>query len=86
LARHLTEDHQTASISNAEMAMLDHAVKLTREPWNMTREDIEKLRKSGWSDGAILDLTQISGYYAFVNRMADGLGVDLEPRWAKRDE
>ena len=57
-------------------------MKLTREPWNITHEDIETLRKTGWRDSAILDLTQVTGYYAFANRLADGLGVELEPRWA----
>jgi alkylhydroperoxidase family enzyme len=40
--------------------------------------DIARLRKAGWSDRAILDLTLVVGYFAFVNRIADGLGVQLE--------
>ena len=58
--------------------MLDHAVKLTREPWACTEADVDRLRAVGWSDRAILDLTLIVGYFAFVNRIADGLGVELE--------
>ncbi len=40
--------------------------------------DIARLRSAGWSDRAILDLTLVVGYFAFVNRIADGLGVELE--------
>jgi alkylhydroperoxidase family enzyme len=60
-------------------------VKLTREPWGMTRGDIEQLRAAGWSDAAILDLCIVASYYAFVNRLADGLGVELEARWGKKE-
>ena len=66
------------------MAMLDYAVKLTQTPWEMEREDVEKLRQEGFSDGAILDINQITGYYNFVNRLADGLGVELESYWRKK--
>ncbi|MCI0533639.1 MAG: hypothetical protein L0Z50_00275 [Verrucomicrobiales bacterium] len=72
------KDYARAPISDAERALLDHAVKLTREPWACTEADVERLRAAGWSDRAILDLTLIVGYFAFVNRIADGLGVELE--------
>lgn len=65
--------------------MLDYAVKLTREPWTMKQTDIHSLRETGWSDAAILDMNLVSSYYAFVNRLADGLGVGLEARWTPRE-
>ncbi len=58
--------------------MLDFAVKLTVEPWVSRETDIVRLRQAGWSDRAILDLTLVVAYFAFVNRIADGLGVELE--------
>jgi alkylhydroperoxidase family enzyme len=58
--------------------LLDFAVKLTREPWACAETDITRLRSAGWSDRAILDLTLVVGYFAFVNRIAQGLGVELE--------
>ena len=61
--------------------MLDYAVRVTREPWTVRREDIERLRSSGFSDRAVLDISLVTGYYAFVNRLADGLGVPLEVFW-----
>ena len=53
-------------------------MKLTREPWAHTAADVAHLGEAGWSDRAILDLTLVVGYFAFVNRIADGLGVALE--------
>ena len=61
--------------------MLEYATKLTREPWNMKQADVAKLREDGFEDVDILDINQITGYFAFVNRLADGLGVELEAYW-----
>lgn len=65
--------------------MLDYAIKLTLEPWNMQQADVERLRQAGFSDREILDINQIAGYYAYVNRLADGLGVELEPFWDSKE-
>jgi alkylhydroperoxidase family enzyme len=40
--------------------------------------DIESLREVGLDDRAIHDACAIVSYFAFVNRIADGLGVELE--------
>ena len=72
------DDYTKANLSRADRVLLDHVAKLTREPWAMTESDIHALREVGFSDGAIHDLTFVAGYYAFVNRLADGLGVEIE--------
>lgn len=59
--------------------MLDFAVRLNRSPWDMAEADVEGLRKVGFSDRAILDAVLVTSYFAFVNRIASGLGVELEP-------
>jgi len=58
--------------------MLDYADKLTREPWNMTEADLAPLREAGLNDRGILDLNQVVAYFAYVNRVADGLGVAVD--------
>jgi alkylhydroperoxidase family enzyme len=58
--------------------MLDYAVKLTRTPSDITAADIESLRSTQFDDRAIHDICAITAYFAFVNRIADGLGVELE--------
>ena len=58
--------------------MLDYADKLTRSPQSMRPEDVQRLREAGFDDRAIHDLCAIVAYFAFVNRIADGLGVELE--------
>lgn len=60
-------------------AMLDYAEKLTRTPAAMHRKDVEAFRRVGFSDADVLHIAEVTAYYAYVNRIADGLGVDLEP-------
>lgn len=58
--------------------MLTYAEKLTLTPGSMVRDDVEALKDAGFSEHEILDINQIVGYFAYVNRLADGLGVPLE--------
>ncbi len=77
----MRRDYRQAPLDAKTRALLDYAFQLAREPWAMAAEDISKLRAAGWSDAAILDLNLVASYFAFVNRIADGLGVELERRW-----
>ena len=58
--------------------MLDYAIKLTRTPSAMTADDIDLLRAAGFEDRAVHDICAIAAYFCFVNRIADGLGVEME--------
>lgn len=81
LVTQLEMDYTQADLSDADRAMLDYSAKLTQTPGDMIRGDVEKLKTAGFSDRAILDIAQIVAYYAYVNRIADGLGVSLEDYW-----
>ena len=67
-------------LSAADRAMLAFAVKLAREPRAMTRGDVEALRAAGFSDTGVHDVVQITGFFSYYNRLAEGLGLDPEPR------
>ena len=58
--------------------MLGYAVKLTVYPHAMTESDVLKLKDVGFTDTDILHICEVVAYYAYVNRIADGLGVELE--------
>ncbi len=58
--------------------MLAYAAKLTRSPGEMQRSDVEALTAVGFTDRDVLDIAEVVGYYAYVNRIADGLGVQTE--------
>lgn len=81
LVGQLKADWRQAKLDEAQRAMLAYAEKLTVEPWNVEEEDVVALRRAGFSDTDILDINQIVGYYAYVNRLAQGLGVELEEFW-----
>ncbi len=74
----LTTDYRTANTTPVDRAMLDYVAKLTQHPNTITTDDIDHLRTHGFDDRAIHDICAIAAYYAFVNRIADGLGVELE--------
>ena len=61
-----------------DRALCDHAIKLTRTPWAITQADIDRLRSLGLTDRAINDATQVVSFFNYINRIADGLDVDLE--------
>jgi alkylhydroperoxidase family enzyme len=58
--------------------MLDYSVKLTRSPGAMTVDDLAAMRAEDLSDKDILDVNQTVAYFAYVNRVADGLGVAID--------
>lgn len=58
--------------------MLSYALALTRTPASMTREHLAPMRAAGMDDRAILETNQVTAYFAYANRVADGLGLQLE--------
>ncbi len=74
----LLTDYRTANLTNREKTMLEYSEKLTLTPKSICADDIEKLKTVGFDDRAIHDICAVTAYFAFVNRMADGLGVELE--------
>ena len=78
LIAQLAEDHERAAIAEADRIMLRYVDKLTRTPGAVREDDVEALREAGFSDAAILNTCQVAAYYAYVNRLVDGLGVELE--------
>lgn len=62
-------------------ALCRYAIKLTKAPHAMERGDIEDLRGAGLDDRGIVDANQVVSYFNYVNRVADGLGIELEESW-----
>ena len=74
-------DYREASLSPRERALCDFAVKLTTLAAEIDETDIEALRAEGLSDPEISDAIQVIGYFNYVTRVADGVGIDDEPEW-----
>lgn len=61
-----------------ELELLRYAEKLTLRPADMTESDVVALRDHGADDGQILEANQIIGYFNYVNRHLNGLGVTTD--------
>ncbi len=48
----------------------------------MDAADVDALRAHDLDDAAISDAIQVVGYFNYVTRVADGVGIDDEPEWA----
>lgn len=91
-ARHLINDDQRADaiekalhadqpetvFEGAELALMHYAKKLTQSPGTMQESDVVELRDCGLNDGEILEANQIIGYFNYVNRLLNGLGVTTD--------
>lgn len=74
----LTSDTPASAFSGRELAGLEYAAKLTRQASQMRVADIEALRAAGFDDGEILEINQVSAYFAYANRTVLGLGIDTD--------
>ena len=55
--------------------MLDFAIQVTKDATQITRADHERLRAVGFDDQGILQITLITAWFNYINRVADALGV-----------
>jgi uncharacterized peroxidase-related enzyme len=77
-------DYREADLSPRERALCDFAVKLTHLAAEVDERDIDALRAQGLSDTDVSDAIQVIGYFNYVTRVADGVGIDDEPEWGSR--
>ena len=91
-ARYLIDDEERADaieralhrrqpqqvFDGAELALMRYAEKLTLRPGAMEEDDVAVLRDAGLDDGRILEANQIIGYFNYVNRCLNGLGVTTD--------
>jgi uncharacterized peroxidase-related enzyme len=78
LVEAIEKDYTTAPITPQELVMLDYVVKLTKDATKVWKNDIEGLRAVGFDDRGILQITLISSWFNYINRVADALGVGRE--------
>ena len=71
----LEDDYTKAPISEQERVMLDYVVQVTRDATRITPAHHQELRRAGFDDRAILQITLITSWFNYINRVADALGV-----------
>jgi uncharacterized peroxidase-related enzyme len=75
----LETDYAQAALTPQDRAMLDYVVKLTKDATKISQADHECLRRNGFDDRGILQITLIASWFNYINRVADALGVGREP-------
>jgi uncharacterized peroxidase-related enzyme len=73
----MRDDTLDQVFTGAELAMLQYARKLTLTPGEMSEDDVLEMRRNGVDDGQILEVNQVCAYFAYANRLLNGLGVSL---------
>jgi uncharacterized peroxidase-related enzyme len=73
------EDYRSAGLTPRELALLDFAVRLTKSPSGVRKDNLDALRVHGLTDEQLVDAVHCISYFNFINRVLDGLGVDAEP-------
>jgi uncharacterized peroxidase-related enzyme len=77
LGEQIVMNYRAARISKRQRAMLDFAVKLTASPASVEDADRERLRRAGFSDRDIWDISAIAGFFNMSNRVASA--TDMRP-------
>ncbi|HEV8342114.1 MAG TPA: hypothetical protein VGR30_07070 [Candidatus Binatia bacterium] len=76
LAHALMNDYRAAQIDSGMKQLLAFAEKIAQDATQIGPEDIEKLRSAGFSDRAILDAAHVTGFFSYMNRVVQALGMD----------
>lgn len=74
----VARDWRAAPLAPADRALCEFAAKLTHDQHGTTPADLDALRAHGFDDAAIHDAVQVIGYFNYITRVADGLGVEPE--------
>ena len=79
LVYHMQHEPLEAELDGQDQAMLRYAIKLNATPAAITSEDVLALREAGFDDRAVVDIVLVVAKYNFMNRLANGLGVETSP-------
>ena len=84
LGEHLVMNYRVARLSKRQRAMLDFAVKLTASPWSVEEADRERLRRVGFTDREIWDISAVASFFNMSNRVASA--TDMRPNTAYHEQ
>ncbi len=74
----LREHRPERVFDGGELELMRYTEKLTLRPGQMQQQDVQRLKDAGYDDGQILEANQIIGYFNYVNRHLNGLGVTTD--------
>lgn len=78
MADALMDDYRTAPLGPEMKQLLAFAEKIAVDASQISREDIDGLRSAGFTDRAILDAAHVTGFFSYMNRVVQALGLDAQ--------
>ncbi len=75
IADQVAINYRKADITDRETAMLDFALKVSRDSRSINEDDRERLRSHGFSDDDIWDIAAITAFFGMSNRLANFLSM-----------
>jgi uncharacterized peroxidase-related enzyme len=82
----IARDYRHAGLPPAEVAMMAFAEQVTVRANAVTRDDIEGLRRHGFSDTEILDIALTAAARCFFSKVLDGVGATPDEAFMSLDE
>ena len=74
----IARDYRNAGLDEAEVAMMDFALKLSTDSAAMDESDSLRLREFGFSDREIVDITLAAAARNYLSRILQALAVDID--------
>jgi uncharacterized protein YciW len=75
---HIENDSLENILDKKELALSKYTKDLTLNADEITKAQVENLRRLGIDDGELLEVNQVVSYFNYVNRTVLGLGVNTD--------
>ena len=82
----IARDYRQAGLAPAEVAMMAFAEKVAGPAYTVTSDDVESLRRHGFSDTDVLDIAFAAAARCFFSKVLDGVGAEPDPAFLSLDE
>lgn len=83
IVERLIDDFELAPVSGKMRPVLRYAEKLTRAPGGVTKADADAILAAGWTETAIYHAVAVTALFNFMNRLVEGLWIELDPAYVK---
>jgi uncharacterized peroxidase-related enzyme len=77
------DDIDSSSITEKMKPVLRYARKLTQQPNGLSQSDADAIFAAGWGDDALYYTVAVTALFNFMNRLVEGMGIELDPGYVK---
>ena len=77
----IVRDYRSAGLSGEDVALISFAEKVALDAHKITQEDIDSLRRQGFSDEEILDVALTAAARSFFSKVLDAVGAEPDAKY-----